>query len=66
MLRIMCGSRSEFRKFWKYGSPYFAASSNSRSDMGLSSHWKSLVMLYVGIGKVNIRPLLSPSSITSR
>ncbi|NKA86198.1 hypothetical protein GO279_04704 [Ralstonia solanacearum] len=60
----MCGSRSEFRKFWKYGSPYLAVISNSRLVLGWSQS-KSGVMLYVGMGKVKARPLASPAIMTS-
>ena len=64
MERTMLGSSSEFTKFWKYGRPYLAVMSNSSWAFSLS-HGKSLVMLYVGIGKVNTRPLASPVVITS-
>ena len=40
----MFGFRSELRKFWKYGKPYFAVMSNSRSALSLSQG-KSGVML---------------------
>ena len=62
--RIWLGNRSELRKFWKYGVPYFAVISNSRSALG-DSQSKSGVMLYVGIGKVKTRPLASPVIMTS-
>ena len=32
--RIMFGFNSELRKFWKYGSPYFAVIANSASQFG--------------------------------
>ena len=64
MERTMFGSSSELMKFWKYGKPYLAVMSNSSCAFSLS-HGKSLVMLYVGIGKVNTRPLASPVVITS-
>ena len=51
-------------KFWKYGRPYLAVISKRASTLGPSQS-KSLVMLYVGIGKVNTRPCASPVVITS-
>ena len=44
MERTMLGLSSELMKFWKYGRPYFAVISNSRSAFSLS-HGKSGVML---------------------
>jgi len=64
MERTMFGSSSEFTKFWKYGRPYLAVISNRAAAFSLS-HGKSLVMLYVGMGKVNTRPLASPVVMTS-
>ena len=44
MERTMPGSRSELRKFWKYGSPYLAVISKSRAALALCQS-KSGVML---------------------
>ena len=51
-------------KFWKYGIPYFAVISKSRLMSG-SSHGKSSVILYVGIGNVNTDHVRSPAVYTS-
>ena len=64
MLLASSGFMSLLMKFEKYGIPYFAVISHIGSSPSLS-HLKSLVMLYVGIGKVNGLPLASPSYMMS-
>src|SRR4030042_4419276 len=64
MLRTSSGFMSLFTKFEKYGTPYLAVTSKSAFDTG-ESHLKSLVMLYVGMGKVKTLPLASPCFMTS-
>ena len=63
--RASSGDMSELMKFEKYGIPYFAAISQ-RPSIFLLSQSKSFVILYVGIGKVNTLPELSPFIITSK
>src|SRR3989338_6738165 len=56
ILRTSLGFSDELTKFWKYGMQYFAVISNNSWAFSFSQS-KSFVMLYVGIGKVNVRPL---------
>ena len=55
------GSISLLTKLAKYGIPYLPVISHTLSRF-LSSQLKSLPILYVGIGKVNILPSASPSA----
>ena len=64
MLRTSSGFMSLLTKFEKYGTPYLAVTSKIACDTG-ESQSKSLVMLYVGIGKVKTLPFESPCRMTS-